>query len=392
MDMLMIWHAGTVPQYRDRYLALEEFFDTVNVLVPAGWKEVEKHPYKEQIGERTVVKMMPCWLPYHPYSIIYRNLEQVMREVSPDIVYVHEEPPALSAAQAAWFAQKYDIPLFLDSAVINRIGNLGGANPLEAFVYRVADTAYYRNEKCRRTLLERGCPSEILKGPMPNGVSTRTFSPASDQQALSFLSEKVQENASAKLAGSDRSGIDSADAPLRIGFAGRICYEKGIDLLLDATHAQPDVAVYLCGPIGSSSYREVIQQTPGAHYCGELSGENMNMFYSACDITVLPSRRTPKWEEQFGRVLTESISCGTPAIGSNTGMIHQIVGDDWVFPEGDVRGLQRLIDSLSTKRRRTELLKEQLRRVEEKFSWHTIAKTVREDLDDVLHSHGSPSA
>jgi glycosyltransferase involved in cell wall biosynthesis len=392
MDMLMIWHAGTVPQYRDRYLALEEFFDSVNVLVPSGWKEVEKHPYTGQIGERTVVKKMPCWLPYHPYSIIYRSLGQVVREVSPDILYVHEEPPALCAAQAAWFAQKYDIPLFLDSAVINRIGNLGGANPLEMFVYRVADTVYYRNEKCRTTLLERGCPSEILNGPMPNGVSTRTFSPASDEQALSFLSEMVQENVAALDAGSDQSGSDFADAPLRIGFAGRICYEKGIDLLLDATRSQPDVAVYLCGPIGNPSYREAIQETPGAQYCGEISGENMNKFYSACDITVLPSRRTPKWEEQFGRVLTESISCGTPALGSNTGMIHQIVGENWVFPEGDVRGLQELIAHLSTKQRRKELLEEQLRRVEEKFSWQTIAKTVREDLNHVLNSHASPSA
>jgi len=55
----------------------------------------------------------------------------------------------------------------------------------------------------------------------------------------------------------------------------------------------------------------------------------------------LPSRTRPNWEEQFGRVLTEAMACGSPVVGSTCGEIPQVIGDaGLIFPEGDVDALR----------------------------------------------------
>ncbi len=64
---------------------------------------------------------------------------------------------------------------------------------------------------------------------------------------------------------------------------------------------------------------------------------------------VLPSHTTPRWKEQFGRVLVEAMASGVPPVGSSSGEIPNVIGDGGlVFREGDVADLaaqlQRLID------------------------------------------------
>jgi glycosyltransferase involved in cell wall biosynthesis len=56
---------------------------------------------------------------------------------------------------------------------------------------------------------------------------------------------------------------------------------------------------------------------------------------SAFDALVLPSHTAKGWKEQFGRVLVEAMSCGTPPIGSDSGEIPIVIGDaGLVVPEG----------------------------------------------------------
>lgn len=376
MTLLMIWHAGTVPQYRDRYLALEDYFDDIIVVVPEGWEEVEKHPPPSRVSFSTEVLRRSCWFPYHPYTILYKDLGALIYERTPDAIYVHEEPLALSSAQAAFYAWYTDTPLLVDSAMINTIGYAWGLNFIEQLVYATASIVYYRNDQCRQTLLERGCPERKLRGPMPNGVSKRTFSPVPRSEAIEFLDEA---------AGADGRILDQESAPpherpLRVGFAGRICREKGIDLVLRLPSLVDNIQVVLCGPMINAEYRQLLQETPNINYLGELDGEDMDKFYSACDLTALPSLQTSRWEEQFGRVLTESIACGTPALGSDVGMIEQIVGQEGVFPEGRAEAFAELVDSLRDPNCRESLLKAQKRRVRERFSWSVIAEKVWNDV------------
>jgi glycosyltransferase involved in cell wall biosynthesis len=79
------------------------------------------------------------------------------------------------------------------------------------------------------------------------------------------------------------------------------------------------------------------------------------------DVLVLPSRTTPTWAEQFGRVLVEALWCGVPVVGSDSGEIPWVIettGGGLVFPEGDVATLAETLAQL----RREPELREQLAR------------------------------
>src|SRR5205807_7518295 len=74
----------------------------------------------------------------------------------------------------------------------------------------------------------------------------------------------------------------------------------------------------------------------------DISHDDMATAYARMDVLVLPSRTTPTWAEQFGRVLVEALWCGVPVIGSDSGEIPWVInstGGGVVFPEGDVEAL-----------------------------------------------------
>jgi glycosyltransferase involved in cell wall biosynthesis len=75
--------------------------------------------------------------------------------------------------------------------------------------------------------------------------------------------------------------------------------------------------------------------------------------YSRCDAVVVPSQTTPRWREQFGRVVIEALACGVPVLASDSGELPALVsrtGGGWTFPEGDSASLARQIDTLARDR------------------------------------------
>jgi glycosyltransferase involved in cell wall biosynthesis len=73
-----------------------------------------------------------------------------------------------------------------------------------------------------------------------------------------------------------------------------------------------------------------------------LAHDEMPSGYAQIDVLVLPSRTTPTWSEQFGRVIAEALWCGRPVVGSSSGSIPRLLeltGGGLVFPEGDVVAL-----------------------------------------------------
>jgi glycosyltransferase involved in cell wall biosynthesis len=67
------------------------------------------------------------------------------------------------------------------------------------------------------------------------------------------------------------------------------------------------------------------------------------------DVLVLPSRTTPTWVEQFGRVLVEAMWFGVPVVGSDSGEIPWVIestGGGIVFPEGYATELAAILKML----------------------------------------------
>jgi glycosyltransferase involved in cell wall biosynthesis len=140
---------------------------------------------------------------------------------------------------------------------------------------------------------------------------------------------------------------------LTIGYAGRLTPEKGVDILLQAA-AQVTVPIELL-IIGDGPQRQQLQALSAqlglqdrCRFVGPVAYDDMAAYLSALDLLVLPSRSTPQWKEQYGRVLVEAMACQVAVVGSDSGAIPEVIdAPECIFREGDVAALTMLIDRLA---------------------------------------------
>jgi len=139
-----------------------------------------------------------------------------------------------------------------------------------------------------------------------------------------------------------------------VGFAGRICPEKGWEVLLDAICRLPEnVKVVLAGDGPEGDQLRLRLQESGlserAIYFGLLSKSDLWRFYRLLDCLVVPSLTTPQWTEQFGLVLADAMAIGVPLVGSDSGSIPEVVGPaGLIAAEGDANAFANAIMQLES--------------------------------------------
>ncbi len=121
--------------------------------------------------------------------------------------------------------------------------------------------------------------------------------------------------------------------PLRLMFAGRLRYYKGLDTLLDAI-ARPTVppvqlAVYGSGPMEAAWTRrcEGLGLGDRVRFHGEVADAVLVRAYQQADLFVLPCNCRA---EAFGTVLLEAMACGLPCLTCDVGS-----GTSWVVKDGE---------------------------------------------------------
>ncbi|MCC6191958.1 MAG: glycosyltransferase family 4 protein [Anaerolineales bacterium] len=110
-----------------------------------------------------------------------------------------------------------------------------------------------------------------------------------------------------------------------IGLAVRLAAEKGVEYLLEALprilERYPRARVLHAGPreaIGEAAYLQKLEQLIDGYrdrytFVGTLDAEQMAVFFSNCDVHVLPSINNT---ETFGLVQIEAALSGTPTVAS----------------------------------------------------------------------------
>jgi len=244
----------------------------------------------------------------------------------PDLLHFDEEPYNLATYMALDIAQRLGI-----AALFFTWQNLLRNYPppfvwWERANYRRAAHALAGNQEAATVLRSKGYQGPLTVLPQ-FGVDPAIFVPASTSRA--------------------------ADTPLRIGYAGGLLPEKGLDLLLYACAGlQGEWQLRLVGEGESRAALVALAAQLGlsdrVRFDARLESNAMPAFYQALDVFVLPSRTLPTWKEQFGRVLIEAMSCAVPVVGSSTGEIPNVMGEaGLLFAEGDVNALaghlQRLL-------------------------------------------------
>src|SRR5207245_3085384 len=78
-----------------------------------------------------------------------------------------------------------------------------------------------------------------------------------------------------------------------------------------------------------------------------VSHDEVPAWLNAMDVLCAPSLTTPRWREQFGRMLIEAFACGVPVIASDSGEIPYVVGDaGLIVAERDAAAWTRAIQRL----------------------------------------------
>lgn len=355
--LVLLWHEAGNPLYHDRFRALSQCLD-LTVVGPETFQG--RRFAKDADGFRLL--LFPAFLTGHWLTFLSFQLWWfVFRQRDIDVIYVHEEPHSLMAFLMALVKGRRK--LLLESSAINRKGNLGGFNVLEAFVYRRVDLLLPKNPEVGDVLVMRGADKDKISAPIGNGVDRNSFDIIPKDKARQELSVRYPEFAR----------VLKSDAMV-VGYAGRIWALKGLDLFVSLAHL-PGVERTLCGEILDQQLAQNLESS-GCVLLPKLGMHDLRLFYSALDLFVLPSLSSPAWREQFGRVCIEAIYCGTPAIGSFVGGIPMVIGAENTFSPGDFHALVVLIDRFRDPQARTELLARQTHHVDENFSWSAIAAQV----------------
>lgn len=174
-------------------------------------------------------------------------------------------------------------------------------------------------------------------------------------------------------------------------FVGRLVFEKGVDVLLQAFRyllaVRPATKLVIAGkgPI-QADLEEMARQLGIAdrvHFAGYVDAKTRNRFLSISDAAIFPSRYEP-----FGIVALEAMAAGVPVVAGNVGGLREIIADGedgWLVAPGDAGALSAtlytLLDDAARARRMTEAAK---RKVAETYTWASVAKQTASLYSKVL--------
>jgi phosphatidyl-myo-inositol dimannoside synthase len=287
-----------------------------------------------------------------------------------DLVHCFEEPYVLAGAQVAWatpsrsrlvyftaqnIPKRYPPPLSLFErlALARASGWIGCGVTVER---ALADRRGYRDRAFRT---------------IPYGVDVEAYRP----------------DAAAGRATRERLGWD-ASRPV-VGFLGRFVSAKGVELLtrvLDRLPQAWNALLVGSGPLEASLGRWAARHGPRVRIVTGVRHDEVPAYLNAMDVLCVPSLTTPRWREQFGRVLIEAFACGVAVIGSDSGEVPHVIGDAGVVVgERDVAGweagLGRLLDDAGVRR---EYAERGRARAHATYAWSVVARRHLQFFDELM--------
>lgn len=344
------------------------------LLTPDRWRhygnwrsaEVPQQPsYLCQVG-----RVAWPWVgPTQNYLHWYPQLGHILQSFQPDVIDLWEETWALVSAQACWLRNRY-LPHAKIVAETEQNINKNLPPPFENlrhYILQNTDYAVGRNTEATEVLRAKGYrgPLEVV----PNAVDADLFRPLDRAMCRQKL------------------GVSGFVA----GYVGRIVEEKGLMEMVEALAWCPqDVHLLFVGsgdfqPALEARVREM-NKTEQVQFLPGRPQSELPEVMNALDVLVLPSRTTPRWKEQFGRVIIEANACQIPVIGSDSGAIPDVVGEGGlIVPERDAQALAQAIRQLQSdpeRCRRMGIIGR--RQAEEHYTWERVAQRMRDIYIKVL--------
>nr|WP_302931589.1 glycosyltransferase family 4 protein [Actinomadura sp. WMMA1423] len=295
--------------------------------------------------------------PYRDYEFLV-GVHGRLGGQRPDIIHAHNAPEIGRLSKRLRVPAVYSFDYFRLAATRWALGRTHYRRSLAAY-----STLLPVSAACGREFSEFWAPSP---GPMTvfyNGVNLDQFRP--DPDAAFRTKEK--------------HGLLGSTVVL---YVGRVCEQKGADLLLDAWESvrreHPTATLVFAGPIGqftgsaSESPLTLRLRSMEGVYLGAVPDEELNAVYNMCDVFAMPTRQ----DEMFGMAALEAQACGKPVVASRLGGLSESVGEasGEFFTPGDrvelAAALRALLESPERRIRMGSAALEHARR----FCWTRLAR------------------
>ncbi len=337
----------------------------LTVVVPEVWHEYGQAERSEPSLTGLKIRTLPARLtrggPAKWYLHHYPRLRETLRALRPDVIHLWEEPWSIVGLQASRIrdsiAPHAALVLETDQNILRRLPP--GFEQIRRHTLARADLLIARGEEA--LAVSRACGFTGASEFVTYGIDPRSF---------------FQRGPAA--AARPRGG------PLRIGYAGRMVPEKGLDDVLDAMRrARVPVELELLGEgpekAGLMARAAAMGLGGRVRLLEPRDAAGVADFMRSLDALVLMSRTTRTWKEQFGRVIMEAHACGVPVIGSSSGSIPWVVGSGgWIVPEGDGGALATLLDRLAAAPEEVAAAAATgQREVESRFSFDVVSADLR---------------
>ena len=290
-------------------------------LAPDAWIEGGRRQRAEPVTpENYGLRVQPLRLNGRFHLHWWPGLAGAVREFQPDIVHIDEEPYNTATAHAcrvaracgarvvffAWqnIRRRYPPPFaWFERYVFGRAAGIAGT------------------ATAAEVLRAKGFAGRLAVIPQ-FGIDPEHFAPTGD---------------------------DGHGSTFRIGFAGRLVPEKGVELLVEAVRrldGDSELLLAGAGPL-DEAIRGQAEGDAGVRLLGALPSVEMPGFYRSLDVLVLPTLGRRGWTEQFGRAAIEAMACGVPVIVSDAGELPAVVGEAGrVVPAGDPKALSDALREL----------------------------------------------
>jgi glycosyltransferase involved in cell wall biosynthesis len=320
-------------------------------------REITFEPIPGEVCDTLPIAMR---LGGHPHLRFYGGALRPLLRQQWDVVHCWEEPYVLAAAQVAhWtppaarfvpatfqnIAKRYPFPV---AAIERRV--MRRANAWIAFGETVHETQRARADYGAK-------PSRVINP----GVDTAAFRP--------------DHNGGRRVRQSLGWGPDDSV----VGFTGRLVEEKGVETLAEALVRStcPWKLLFVGGGRMQPLIDTLRLRYPSrVRLVTGVAHDDMPAYLNAMDLLCAPSRTTPRWREQFGRMLIEAMACGVPILASAGGEIPYVIGEaGTLLPEADVTAWRQEIERLlSDRARRTVMSQQGRQRAADRFAWRAIAR------------------
>jgi glycosyltransferase involved in cell wall biosynthesis len=342
LKLLVVSHACATPLNQQLYARVQDQTGwECTLVVPSNWlneygQQLRAEAWPEFGGK---VIGIPVRRPGNIILHTYRaSFQRLIREETPEAIYVHHEPYAAATAQVAFGRMRAGCraPIGFYSAQ-----NISKKYPVpfrwtESWVMRSSRFAFPVSQTVAEVLKRKGFAGEDTVVPL--AIDANLYFPRPEAAVLR-----------AELPGQVGSSF-------LLGYVGRLVPEKGLLTLIDAfARAGCDHARLVL--IGSGPMEEQLRRAAAdlglgerVRFVGFVPHVEVPRWLSALDAMVLPSETQANWREQFGRVVLEAMACGTPVLGSDSGEIPVLINDTGgglTFHERDADDLARQIRRLA---------------------------------------------